>query len=90
MENLKLGADYSHRELEYTGGGKQKVRELGFTYKYTWKNKNRDTKNERRGFSKISSAWSVEGELRTRITSPNTGWSKLSNNEAYLKLSTEF
>ena len=114
-ENLTLTADYSHGEISYSDGSRQKVREIGLKYSYVWDNKNRgiggggqnnnfggnnQNRNIRgsgqggRSFNKRpfmwGSTWNFEGEVKIRKTSPEESWSRFSNNEFSLKLTTEF
>lgn len=71
-DNLTLTADISQRELEYSDGGKQKVREAGVSYTYTW-NMNRPfsgSENDKKQPIRIGSEWDMKGSFRTRLQSP--------------------
>jgi hypothetical protein len=80
-ENLMLGADVSQSDFEFASGKKQKVREAGFFYRYTWDHRSK-------GYWKHG--WILMGTYRFRKISPNEDWQSYTDNWVSLKLTTEF
>ncbi|MEA3489009.1 MAG: hypothetical protein U9R44_01535 [Candidatus Omnitrophota bacterium] len=91
-DNLRLNADVSQRELEYSDGGRQKVREAGVSYTYTW-NMNRpfsESDKKKKQPIRIGSEWTMEGSFRAQLQSPATKWSRFGDNVISLIFSTKF
>ena len=85
MENLTLHGRASQREIAYSDGSRNKVRDLSLGYDYVWRNKDRSL-----GQAWWSSDWKASGEIQTRLQSPNTGWEKYLDSVVSLKLTMEF